>query len=105
MAQELGGGTNMGVDVDGDGKADFHLTLKSIGLIIAAIFTLGGMYFKLQNDIEEAKQLPPATIDRKEYDLRMEWYDEHIKDLEDDVKSLQEHIEKLADKVANKRDR
>ena len=35
----------------------------------------------------------------------MEWYDEHIKDLEDDVKSLQEHIEKLADKVANKRDR
>ena len=105
MAQELGGGTNMGVDLDGDGKAKFHLTLKSIGLIIAAVFTLGGMYFKLQSDIEEAKQLPPVTIDRKEYDLRMEWYDEHIKDLEDDVKSLQEHIEKLADKVANKRDR
>ena len=46
MAQELGSGTNMGVDVDGDGKPDFHLTLKSIGLIVAAIFTLGGMYFK-----------------------------------------------------------
>ena len=28
MAQELGGSTNMGVDVDGDGRPDFHLTLK-----------------------------------------------------------------------------
>ena len=25
MAQELGGSTNMGVDVDGDGRPDFHL--------------------------------------------------------------------------------
>ena len=79
MAQELGSGTNMGVDVDGDGKPDFHLTLKSIGLIVAGIFTLGGMYFKLQNDIEEAKLLPPAAIERKEYDLNHAWMLDHVR--------------------------
>jgi len=105
MAKELGGETNMGVDVDGDGKPDFHLTLKSIGLIIAAFFTLGGIYFKLQSDIEDAKLLPPASIDRTEYDLKEQWFEEHIKDLEEDVKSLQDHIEKLTEKVANKKDR
>ena len=105
MAQELGSGTNMGVDVDGDGKPDFHLTLKSIGLIVAAIFTLGGMYFKLQNDIEEAKLLPLAAIERKEYDLNHAWMLDHVSDLEEDVKDLQKHIEQLQKELYNKRDR
>tara|TARA_R110000787_G_scaffold257794_1_gene362992 strand:- start:568 stop:885 length:318 start_codon:yes stop_codon:yes gene_type:complete len=105
MATELGSSTNMGVDVDGDGKPDFHLTLKSIGLIIAAIFTLGGMYFKLQNDIEEAKLLPPAAIDRTEYDLNHAWMLDHVKDLEQDVKDLRTHVDELTEKLYKKKDR
>jgi len=105
MATELGSSTNMGVDVDGDGKPDFHLTVKSIGLIIAAIFTLGGMYFKLQNDIEEAKLLPPAAIDRTEYDLNHAWMLDHVKDLEQDVKDLRTHVDELTEKLYKKKDR
>ena len=105
MATELGSSTNMGVDEDGDGKPDFHLTLKSIGLIIAGIFTLGGMYFKLQNDIEEAKLLPPAAIDRTEYDLNHAWMLDHVKDLEQDVKDLRTHVDELTEKLYKKKDR
>ena len=105
MAQELGSGTNVGVDVDGDGKPDFHLTLKSIAMIVAAVFTLGSMYVKLQMDIDDAKLLPPASIDRTEYDLKQQWFEDHIDDLEEDVKDLQQHVEKLSDKLANKKDR
>ena len=105
MAQELGSGTNVGVDVDGDGKPDFHLTLKSVAMIVAAVFTLGSMYVKLQMDIDEAKLLPPASIDRTEYDLKQQWFEDHIDDLEEDVKDLQQHVEKLSDKLANKKDR
>ena len=105
MAKELGANTNMGVDVDGDGKPDFHLTLKSIGIIIAVVFTLGSMYVKLQMDIDDAKQLPKSVIDRTEYDLKQQWFEDHIEDLEDDVKDLQQHVEKLSDKLANKKDR
>jgi len=105
MAQELGGSTNVGVDVDGDGQPDFNLTLKTIGVIIAAVFTLGSMYVKLQMDIDDAKLLPPASIDRTEYDLKQQWFEDHIDDLEEDVKNLQQHVEKLSDKLANKKDR
>jgi len=105
MAQELGGGTNMGVDVDGDGKPDFHLTLKSIGLIIAAVFTLGSMYVKLQMDIEDAKSMPPAAIDRTEYDLNHAWMLDHVKDLEQDVKDLRAHVEDLQKDLYSKKDR
>ena len=105
MAQELGSGTNMGVDVDGDGKPDFHLTLKSIGLIIAAVFTLGSMYVKLQMDIEDAKSMPTAAIDRKEYDLNHAWMMDHISDLEEDVKDLKKHIEDLQKDLYSKKDR
>ena len=105
MAQELGSGTNVGVDVDGDGKPDFHLTLKSVAMIVAAVFTIGSMYVKLQMDIDDAKLLPPASIDRTEYDLKQQWFEDHIDDLEEDVKDLQQHVEKLSDKLANKRDR
>jgi uncharacterized protein YlxW (UPF0749 family) len=105
MAQEIGSGTNVGVDVDGDGKPDFHLTLKSVAMIVAAVFTLGSMYVKLQMDIDEAKLLPPASIDRTEYDLKQQWFEDHIDDLEEDVKDLQQHVEKLSDKLANKKDR
>lgn len=105
MAQEIGSGTNVGVDVDGDGKPDFHLTLKSVGMIVAAVFTLGSMYVKLQMDIDDAKLLPPASIDRTEYDLKQQWFEDHIDDLEEDVKDLQQHVEKLSDKLANKKDR
>jgi len=105
MATELGSSTNMGVDVDGDGKPDFHLTLKSIGLIIAAVFTLGSMYVKLQMDIEDAKSMPPAAIDRKEYDLNHAWMMDHISDLEEDVKDLKKHIEDLQKDLYSKKDR
>ena len=105
MAQEIGSGTNVGVDVDGDGKPDFHLTLKSVAMIVAAVFTLGSMYVKLQMDIDDAKLLPPSSIDRTEYDLKQQWFEDHIDDLEEDVKDLQQHVEKLSDKLANKKDR
>jgi hypothetical protein len=105
MAKELGSGTNVGVDVDGDGKPDFHLTLKSVAMIVAAVFTLGSMYVKLQMDIDDAKLLPPSSIDRTEYDLKQQWFEDHIDDLEEDVKDLQQHVEKLSDKLANKKDR
>tara|TARA_B110000858_G_scaffold162755_1_gene187994 strand:+ start:167 stop:484 length:318 start_codon:yes stop_codon:yes gene_type:complete len=105
MAQEIGSGTNLGVDVDGDGKPDFHLTLKTVAMIVAAVFTLGSMYVKLQMDIDEAKTLPPASIDRTEYDLNHAWMMDHIEDLEQDVKDLRQHVETLTEKLYKKKDR
>ena len=39
-------------------------------------------------NIEEARKLPPAVIDRIEYDLKQQWQTEHINDLEEKVDEI-----------------
>ena len=60
---------------------------------------------ELQNDIEEAKLLPPAAVERKEYDLNHAWMMDHVSDLEEDVKDLNKHIEDLQKDLYSKKDR
>ena len=40
------------------------LDLKTIGIILFFVATVIGMWFTLQSDIEEAKELPLPVIDR-----------------------------------------
>ena len=46
------------------------LDLKTIGMIVAFVVTIAGMWFTLQADIAQAKELPVPVIDRVEYDLK-----------------------------------
>ena len=50
--RELGEDTSMGIDIDGDGKSDFSISLKTIGMVLVGIATLIGMWFTLQSDIQ-----------------------------------------------------
>ena len=38
--RELGEDTSMGIDIDGDGKSDFSISLKTIGMVLVGIATL-----------------------------------------------------------------
>jgi hypothetical protein len=46
------------------------LDLKTIAIIISFIVTAAGVWFTLQNDIEDAKLLPEPAVSRTEYDLK-----------------------------------
>ena len=48
----------------------FQVSIKSLIAIGFAMATIIGMWFALQADIEEAKQLPEPEISRTEYDLK-----------------------------------
>ena len=63
MAKQLDENTSMGLDLDGDGKADVKISLKTIGGIVFAIISLAGVWFSLKQDIAEAKELPKPVID------------------------------------------
>ena len=93
--REIGEDTGFGIDVDGDGKSDFSINLKTIGMLIAGIVTLVGMWFTLQSDIEEAKELPAPVIDRTEYDLKDELIRQTIMDTQEDVEEIKETIDKI----------
>jgi len=67
---------------------EFKIDIKTVVSLIVITSTFVGMYYSLQSDIEEAKTLPPAVIDRIEYDLKQEWQTEHINDLDEKVDEI-----------------
>ena len=60
MATKIGENTNITVD------------LKTIGMIIGFTITIASMYFVMQADIAEAKELPKPEISKLEYELKDE---------------------------------
>ena len=69
-------------------NTEFKLELKTIISIVVFTSTIMGMYYTLEADIEEAKELPPSEIKRMEYDLKQKWQTEHIEDLEEKVDEI-----------------
>ena len=67
---------------------EFKIDLKTIISVIVTTSMFVGLYYTLQSDIEEAKTLPPAEIERMEYDLKQEWQTEHIDELEEKVDEI-----------------
>ena len=75
------------------------LDLKTIGMIVTFIVMLAGMWFTLQADIAEAKELPLPEIDRIEYDLKDELIRQTIMDTQEDVDKILEEIEKIDERL------
>ena len=57
------------------------------------------MWFTLQADIAEAKELPEPVIDRIEYDLKDELIRQTIMDTQEDVDKILEEIEKIDERL------
>ena len=74
---------------------EFKLDLKTIISIIVFTTTLVGMYYTLESDIEEAKKLPPAEVERLEYDLKRQWTESHILNLESKVKEIEKDLKDI----------
>ena len=75
------------------------LDLKTLGAIGAGIVTLAGMWFALQADIAEAKELPAPVIDRIEYDLKDELIRQTILDTQEDVEAMREQLDKIDERL------
>ena len=97
--KELGEDTSMGIDIDGDGKSDFSISLKTIGMVLVGIATIIGMWFTLQSDIQEAKELPAPVIDRMEFDMKDELIRQTIMDTQEDVDEIKEKLDKIDERL------
>ena len=75
------------------------LDLKTIGVILFFVATVIGMWFTLQSDIEEAKNLPEPVIDRTEYDLKDELIRQTILDTQDDVDEIKDKLDKIDERL------
>ena len=82
------------------------LSIKTLGGIAILIFTLVGMWFTLQADIAEAKELPvplPPEITRMEYDMKDQLIRQTIMTTQEDVTEIKEDIKRIEEKIANLR--
>ena len=99
MAKQLDENTSMGLDLDGDGKADVKISLKTIGAVVFAIVSLAGVWFSLKQDIALAKELPEPVIDRVEYDLKDELIRQTIMDTQEDVEDIKDQLDKIDERL------
>ena len=78
------------------------LSIKTLGGIAILIFTLVGMWFTLQADIAEAKELPvplPPEITRMEYDMKDQLIRQTIMTTQEDGTEIKEDIKRIEEKI------
>jgi len=80
----------------------FNLSLKTLGGIAALIFTLVSMWFVLQADIAEAKELPaplPPDVTRMEFDMKDQLIRQTIMTTQKDVEEVKEDMKRIEEKL------
>ncbi len=77
----------------------FTISIKTLIAIGFAISTIIGMWFALQADIAEAKELPKPDVSRMEFQMKDENIRNTIMETRDDVKKLEERMIRMEDKI------
>ena len=103
------GGTFLGITITGGRKvlviseeSKIQISLQTLGGIAFAIATIVGMWFALQADIAEAKELPaPAApeITRMEFDMKDQLVRQTIMTTQEDVSELKEDLDRIEAKI------
>lgn len=73
----------------------FSLSIETAISVVVSIGMIVGMWFTLQGDIEEAKQLPEPPVSRTEYDLKDQMIRNSIMNTEDKVEKLEEKVDDI----------
>ena len=95
--------------------SSFKVSIKTLGGIAALIAALVGMWFTLQGDIAEAKELPKndwnpeweeklpdPDITRMEFDMKDQMIRQTIMTTQQDVEEMKKTLERIEDKVYNR---
>jgi esterase/lipase len=90
------------VDLDGDGKSDFKVDIKFLGLLVGGIISLTMTYSQLTSEIEIAKTLPEYKIEQDDTKVINQKIDYLIRELEKYEEQTNRRLENLEDKVYKK---
>ena len=83
----------------------FHVSIKTLVGIGAVMTTIISMWFVLQADIAEAKELPiipPDEVTRMEFNMKDQMIRNTIIDTQKDVQEIKQSLEKIEDKLYNR---
>lgn len=83
-------------------NTSFTVSIQTLIGIAFGIATVVGMWFALQADIEEAKELPvapPPDVTRMEYDMKDQLIRQTIMTTQDDIKEVKEDLKRIEEKL------
>jgi|TARA_R100000030_G_scaffold25507_1_gene18518 plasmid maintenance system antidote protein VapI len=81
------------MEVGKDSK--FTLSIETAISVVVSIGMVVGLWYSLQNDIEEAKRLPEPEVSRMEYDLKDQMIRDSILNTEGKVDKLEEKVDDI----------
>lgn len=90
----------MGLKINESTNISFDL--KSLGVMAAGLSLIIGMWFTLQNDIAEAKELPKPldpVITRMEFDMKDQLIRQTIMSTQEDVQEIKDDIKLIKEKL------
>ena len=87
------------MEVSKDSK--FTFSIETLISMAVTIFMVVGIWFTLQADIKEAKELPKPEIGRTEYDLKDQMIRNTIIETQKDVTEMKEEQKEMRDDVKN----
>ena len=77
----------------------FKISIKTLIAVGFALSGIIGMWFALQADIAEAKELPKPDVTRMEFNMEDINVRNTIMETRDDVKKLEERLIRMEDKI------
>ena len=80
-------------------NSGFKISIKTLIAIGAAMATVIGMWFMLQADIADAKELPKADVTRMEFDMKDQMILQTIITTQEDVTEIKEDIKRIEVKI------
>ena len=93
----------MGKELNED--TGFNVSIKTLIGIGFAMATIISMWFMLQADIAEARELPEppeAEVTRMEFDMKDQMIRQSIITTQSDIEEIKEALERIEDKVYNR---
>jgi len=76
-----------------------NITVETLIGIAIGIFTLMGMWFALQSDIQLAMEMPEPEVSRTEYDLKDQLIRETIMSTQEKVEENSDKLDKIDEKL------
>ena len=77
----------------------FKISIKTLDGIAVLIFTLVGMWFTLQADIAEAKELPKPEVSKMEFQMKDQMVRDAVLNTEKNVEKLDERMIRMEEKM------
>ena len=80
-------------------ETGFNISVKTLVGIGFGMATVIGMYFALQADIAEAKELPKPDVTRMEFQMKDENIRSTIMNTQEDVQEIKQDMRRIEDKI------